>query len=257
MTRVPPTISLKPRHYDWVQVAETDRTEAAGAYAHKSWQLAPQDIGLVLLDVWNISHLNDVTARADAIIRTKIVPVREAFAARGLTIIHAPSPEIARPYLDPLPAGMADESAPAPWPPEDFRRKLGRHSQFQRYSEDKRRVLAELILQRRIHPAVEPRPGEHIAATGDDLHRICREQGVTVLICAGFSTNFCMISRVYGIVQMKRWGFETILLRDCTTGVETAETAATSTLAHAVITSLEMSQHYTLTSAELMAALGG
>ncbi len=251
----PPEINLNLRYYDWVQADKTERFESHGRVASKKWQVDPRYLGLVLLDVWNIAHLNDVTQRADKITRETIVPLREVFAQHSLPIIHAPSPELARPYQSEQ-APMADVPAAADqWPPDEFSQKKGSHVQFQRYSEEKMAELRELQSQRKIHPSVLPRKEEYVAATGEDIHNYCRQKGILILIYVGFSTNFCMISRDYGIVQMKRRGYETILVRDATTGVETADTADQKTLSESVIRSLEMSQHYTMTSQDLLAAL--
>ena len=44
------------------------------------------------------------------------------------------------------------------------------------------------------------------------------------LIFAGFATNWCVLGRDYGIRSMSRYGYNMVLLRDATTGVEFPDT---------------------------------
>lgn len=248
-------INLKLRYYDWVQTDEASRVEKNGKIEFKEWQVNPKNLGLVLLDVWNIAHLNDVTQRAEQITREKIVPLRDAFSERSLHVIHAPSPEVALLYNSSPQQASSRSSEGSPCPQPEFRQLTGKQAQFQRYSNEKTKVIEDLQSKRRIHPSVTPRKGEYVASTGEDIDHYCREHEISVLLYVGFSTNFCIISRDYGIVQMRRRGYETVLVRDCTTGIETAETAESQTLTKSTIRSLEMSQHYTMTSSDLITAL--
>ena len=59
------------------------------------------------------------------------------------------------------------------------------------------------------------------------MHDLARERGIVHLIYAGFATNWCILNRDYGMRAMARRGYNMILLRDATMGVEYADTVET------------------------------
>ncbi len=73
----------------------------------------------------------------------------------------------------------------------------------------------------------------------------------------GFNTNACILMRDYGTLAMGRRGYEIILLRDCTTGMESFETHENLGQTRGAVLFLEMFGHYSLTSGELIAGLPG
>ena len=96
--------------------------------------------------------------------------------------------------------------------------------------------LDRIDRDRSIHPAVLPQAGDFVIATGDQLHRLCRERGILYLIYVGFATNICVPDRDYGMRAMRERGYALVLVRDATTGVEASDTypilAATSVMIH-------------------------
>ena len=48
-----------------------------------------------------------------------------------------------------------------------------------------------------------------------------REQGVVNLIYVGFATNLCLFAKPGGPTEMWERGYNIVVLRDCTTTVET------------------------------------
>jgi hypothetical protein len=75
------------------------------------------------------------------------------------------------------------------------------------------------------------------------------------LFYAGFNTNACILMRDYGTLAMSARGYEVILLRDCTTGMESAESRPTLSQTRGAILLLEMFGQYTITSEELLSGL--
>ena len=65
-----------------------------------------------------------------------------------------------------------------------------------------------------IHPDVRPEGNDVVIATGDELHRYCREKGILFLFYLGFNTNACVLLRDYGTLEMGKRGYEVIILRD-------------------------------------------
>ena len=71
----------------------------------------------------------------------------------------------------------------------------------------------------------------------------------------GFNTNCCIMFRDYGLPAMNDRGYSTILVRDGTMGMETADTCKDSTCTRGTIASLEQFGSYTLSSREIIEAL--
>ena len=68
------------------------------------------------------------------------------------------------------------------------------------------------------------KPEDEVIATGQQLHELLAEKGMFHLIYVGFATNWCVLGRDYGIRSMASRGYNTILLREATTGVEFPDT---------------------------------
>jgi hypothetical protein len=75
------------------------------------------------------------------------------------------------------------------------------------------------------------------------------------LFYAGFNTNACILVRDYGTLAMSQRGYEVILLRDCTTGMEARWTQPELDQTNGAILLLEMFGQYSLGSDELRASL--
>ena len=73
-------------------------------------------------------------------------------------------------------------------------------------------------------PAIEVQDDDFVIATGEQLHELSKERGILHLIYVGFATNWCVVGRDYGIRAMSRRGYNIVLLRDATTGVEFPDT---------------------------------
>ncbi len=156
----------------------------------------------------------------------------------------------------PASAGLATLDANAPWPPLQFRRKTGPYREFARPDEPMEETRLKRLKGLSIHPDVRPLPGEPVIATGDELHRYCRQKGILFLFYVGFNTNACILLRDYGTIEMSNRGYEVILVRDCTTGMESFETADQLWQTRAAIQFLEMFGKYSITSDELIHELG-
>jgi len=144
---------------------------------------------------------------------------------------------------------------PAHWPPPEFRSKSGPFQAYRRPAEPRESELARLRAGLTIHPKVRPMGEEPVVATGEELHQLCQRLGILFLFFAGFNTNACILVRDYGTLEMSRRGYEVVLVRDCTTGMESRESQAALSQTHGAILFLEMFGQYTVTSDELCAGL--
>ena len=177
---------------------------------------------LVLVDVWNNHFIESWLERAFRVTREAVVPVLEAARAAALTIVHAPSPEVAEQF-----GQLARHRPPPPkpepdWPPADFRSRIGAYAAFRGPRNQPPGIPR--IEPLGMSPAIEVADDDFVLATGQQLHDLCRERGILHLVYAGFATNWCVLGRDYGMRAMRRRGYNLILLRDATMGVEFPDT---------------------------------
>ncbi len=252
-----PILRIQPRYHRWHVDPGVEWLEANTTHATVDWAIPTSQAAVVLVDVWDHHYLKDTEARAETIIQETLVPWLAACRASGMRIIHAPSSGMARahPNWVRLPAVPGERPPRQDWPPAAFRAKTGEFQAFSRPKEpreEERRQIREGIT---MHPKVQPLSGEPVVADGDELHRYCRQEGILFLLYAGFNTNACILFRDYGTVAMALRGYEVILVRDCTTGMESRDTHATLGQTQGAILLLEMFSGYSTTSAEILAGL--
>jgi isochorismatase family protein len=251
-------IRISPRYYRWHVDEGVEWVETHTAHAQLDWAIPLNRAALVLVDVWDGHYLADTAARAERIVQENVTPLLRICRAAGMLLIHAPSPEQARSepgYVGEDPAALPASAAAEVWPPETFGSKTGPHAAFSRPTEPRQGEIDRCRAQRCIHPLAAPRSGEPVVATGAQLHRVCAERGILFLFYLGFNTNACILLRDYGTLAMGRRGYEVIILRDCTTGMEAASTQPELGQTRSTILFLEMFGHYSCTGAELQAAL--
>jgi nicotinamidase-related amidase len=99
-----------------------------------------------------------------------------------------------------------------------------------------------------------PHPEDFVIATGDQLHRLCRANGIMHLVYGGFAANMCVPGRDYGTRAFATRGYTIILLRDGTTAIEAHTTLDGFGLTEAAIIETEMIIGYTALSTDMIAA---
>jgi len=270
-----------------------DNTEASDRYVEAVWPMRLSETALLLVDVWDWHSVRSHRQRAAEITRSTILPLVEAAREAGIVVIHAPSPEIAvryeqwvryagdasreaaverllrqrfidvlhmmdppealKPIVDSIPPALKALAPDDPtWPPADFRSRTGDHARYARLRPPAWREAGRL---REIPEVLRPKPGDYVIASGDQLHRLLKDRKTLHLLYTGFATNMCVQnSRDYSMEQMGRRGYNCIVLRDCTTGIENAYTLDGLLLTKAAILSLEK-LHASATSADLLRAL--
>ncbi|MEJ7692765.1 isochorismatase family protein [Daejeonella sp.] len=247
------TLHIRPRYHRWHVDPGQEWLETNTRYANLDWNLPVSQTALVLLDVWQRHYIKETEYRAEKIINDKYLPLLAKVREQGMQVIHAPSPEAAMKHPNWVKLVSRVEMNPPKdtWPPVEFRNLSGPYRAYRRPTEPReaeRQALPELTF----HPKVTPRANEAVVATGEELHRYCKQKGILFLLYAGFNTNACIISRDYGATQMTNRGYSVSLLRDCTTGMETKETQAKLLQTNGAILLLEMFGQYSITSDEVL-----
>jgi nicotinamidase-related amidase len=264
--QLPKELRLRMRSYSRDPEPGVECVESR--FHHIEWEerIPLTQAALVLVDVWDTHVIASHAARTAQIARDFIAPVMAAARRAGMAVVHAPSPVQARRYPQwTRYADEADHRAPAirnwpdvetdEWPPVAFRRREREYAQFRRprpsMGDESRNERAE----RRIDRSVEPAPEDFVVATGDQLHRLCKDKGILHLFYAGFATNICVPFKDYAIRAFRARGYNCLLLRDCTTAIEGHDTLDGFLGTRQAIRELEMADlAATLTGAELIEA---
>ncbi len=248
------SVQISPRYYRWYVDPGQEWLETNTDYAHLNWKIPISQTALVLVDVWQRHYIKEPEERAEKIIDDALVPLVQACRAKGLKVIHAPSPPVAHKHANwvNLPLETNEGGAGSRnWPPAEFRSLSGPYQSYRRPVEPRDKDLRSLP-PHHIHPKVEPVPGEPVIATGKELNAYCQQEGILFLLFAGFNTNACIITRDYGALEMSKRGYQVVLVRDCTTGMEAKHTQASLGQTSGAILFLEMFGQYSVTSGEII-----
>ncbi len=253
-------IRVRPRYHRWLVDPPAESLETNTGYAFLEWKIPLDQAAVVLVDVWDRHYLLDTAERAEHIIQTKIRPLLAGCRKTGLQLIHAPSPPQATGHKGWIGRHAVDSRSAPPssvddWPPENFRTKRESYSQYTRPPSPRQELIDRMRSQRRIHPDAAPQGDEVVVATGEELHRYCADRGVLFLFYLGFNTNACILMRDYGTLAMGGRGYEVVLLRDCTTGMESPQSRPNMAQTRGAVLLLEMFGKYSLTSEELLEGL--
>ena len=248
-------LKLPVRYWAMHSNRPEDTLETNVRYVAPVWEIEAAATALVLVDCWDthawVSHLE----RSGDIIRERIAPLIDAARAAGIMIVHAPAPLAARKYhpqwtqyaeeddLDPQP--VCDT-----WPPEDFRQRTGEYAQYELAPPNPVPVVPEA---EDIADPIKPTADDIVIATGAQLHRLLKDRQILHLLYCGFATNICVVHRDYGMIPMRRRGYNAVLVRDCTSAIENSTTLADEGMKQFAIMDIEQSSAST-TSVELIAA---
>lgn len=239
---------LPVRYQAMASSGPDDNLEANIERAAATLELRPAETALLLVDTWGGHPIKSHRERTGEIIEDKIRPVLEAARACGVTPIYAPSPRVAPVYEQwTRYAGVADLRPVEPpddgWPPPAYRRSEGPYASLRRQPGETppgfEGPYPDWWHVRDIHPAIAPGPDDFVVATGDQLHRLLRDWGIVHLIYCGFALNICVRFRDYGMHALRRRGYQPILLRDCSTAIETRETIDELAITRTVLADLE------------------
>jgi nicotinamidase-related amidase len=230
------------------------------------WSLPAERAALVLVDMWNEHYVLSHLERGGQITRERIVPLAQAFRDAGATVVHAPSPDCLHRYeqrltrVEGTPAGPAVPPRPEPllpdWPPAEFRRKEGEFAGLGKPRDEKDAEFDRIIAERHLMPQIEPHDEDALVFTGDQLHAVLRDRGATTLFYCGFAANFCVPNRDYGMRAMRSRGYDIVLVRDCTSAIEVADTVDDLVLTAAAVRDVEVTIGYSIDSQTLRAGLG-
>ena len=220
-------LDLRVRYFQDSTPADVPCRETEFVRREFEMPLPIDETALVLVDLWNVHFIESWIERAKQVTVDCVVPVIDAARKTGVTIVHAPSPSVAAQYPQLERHNPPQPSTPNTWPPSEFRSRSGDYNIYRGPRSQPPGIgihWNKLASQLSMSPAIDVKEDEFVIATGQQLHELMEERGILHLLYAGFATNWCVLGRDYGIRSMSRYGYNIILLRDATTGVEFPDT---------------------------------
>ncbi len=221
------SLNLRVRYFQDSTPADVPCRETAFIHREFEMPLPIAETALVLVDLWNVHFIESWIERAKQVTVDCVVPVIDAARKVGMTIVHAPSPSVAAQYPQLKLHKPPQPSTPPTWPPPEFRSRSGDYDVYRGPRSQPPGIgihWDKLSSQLSMSPAIDVQEDDFVIATGQQLHELLEERRILHLLYAGFATNWCVLGRDYGIRSMARYGYNIILLRDATTGVEFPDT---------------------------------
>ena len=202
------------------QQHDDDRAKFSSATATRDWRSS--ETALLICDTWDKHWCTSATRRCDALAR-QIAPLVEQARMHGVHIIHAPSDTLefyrdhpARRRAIDLP--MATAPSPIAACPLDAKREGALPIDDSDGGCDCE-PSCKNVNQRawtRQHPAIGIADADLITDSGQQVYNYLVHAGIKNVIYVGVHTNMCVLGRSFGIRQMTRLGFNTVLVRDLT-----------------------------------------
>lgn len=255
-------MNVNPRYVRLYTEPGVELAEKNYQCAELDWRVPVDRAALVCVDCWAWHFSGDTLERMEKLTRENIVPLLAACRKNGMLVIHAPAGSVATRHpnwlaLKPKDARPQAEWPDSPdWPPGEFRQKKGPYAQYAKPAEPQHADRADhAVTRRKFHDDVRPVGDEPVILDGEELHRLCAQRGILHLFYIGFNTNACLMGRDYGVPRMSGRGYHTIVVRDCTTGMETAETYKDLTCTVGTIADIEQFYGYSVASDQLIKSL--
>ena len=145
-------------------------------------------------------------------------------------------------------------------PPSDFRSREGDYAVYRGPRSQPPSIdihWNKLASQLAVSPAIDVKPEDFVVATGQQLHELMEERGILHLLFAGFATNWCVLGRDYGIRSMARYGYNIVLFRDATTGVEFPDTYDNLFTTEIAVREVEQQYGFSASNADFFEAVDG
>ncbi len=180
------------------------------------------ETAILICDTWDKHWCTSATRRCDALAR-QMAPLVDQARARGVHIIHSPSDTMDF-YRD-HPARRRAREMPAVAPPSpiagcplDARREGSLPIDDSDGGCDCQPPCKNVNQKAwtRQHPAIAIADGDLITDSGQEVYNYLVHEGIKNVIYVGVHTNMCVLGRSFGIRQMTRLGFNTVLVRDLT-----------------------------------------
>jgi nicotinamidase-related amidase len=182
----------------------------------------PAKTAVILIDVWAEHPCKMAQRRAGELARYANTVIAAA-RARGVMIVHAPSGGTHF-YNEPKYRARIDA---APRVAEPFKIEAWRHLDPNREPplpiddrdggcDDEVPPDRSVTFDRHINPAIQLQQGDVVSASGSEIYRLFKHEGIENVVVMGVHTNMCVLGRPFGIRNLVDLGFNVVLARDLT-----------------------------------------
>ena len=198
------TLDLRVRYFQDSTPAGVPCREESCQRREISMALPVEQTAFVLVDVWNTHFIESWLERAKRVTVEAVVPALEAARSIGLTVAHAPAPEVAKQYPQLARHAPPPQSPTPSWPPAEFRRREGDYAAFRGPRDQPPSIHVhwdELAPRLGMSPAIAVLEDDEVIATGQQLHDLLAARRILHLIYCGFATNWCIMHRDYGVTM--------------------------------------------------------
>lgn len=183
------------------------------------WEVA--ETAIIVCDMW-AEHYCDMSANRIDEMAPRMNSVLTAARDHGVMIIHAPGGGVHHYAGTPFRRRMQQakhHEPPVPiqsWVWHDRRQEVQLPIDDTSGGVDDPEPGERHEFDRRQHPAIRIVGYDGISDDGQEIYNFCRQEGITNIVLMGVHTNMCVLSRSFGIRQMRRLGMNVVLCRDLT-----------------------------------------
>ena len=179
--------------------------------------LAPEEIALVLCDVWDKHWCRGAAERLEVML-PRMNAVVKAARQHGVLIIHAPSDTMD--FYTNTPARQRVHAISQVDPPEDVdmvEPALPVDAADGGCDTIDNVAGVDKQVWTRQNAAIEiDQAQDVITDNGREIYSLIRQRSIKQLVLLGVHTNMCILNRSFAIKQMVRWGQDIALIRDLT-----------------------------------------
>ncbi len=197
--------------------------------------------------------------REKDIVDNHIAPLFDAARSIGIRVVYLMSgcEEWAKmyPQYRELAARVKEPKSPRadlPRCSKNFRQEFLREVLGTEYMEMVKRVRDKTDA---VPPTIEPQPQDWIITTSGQVATLLSENSILNVLLTGFSTCGCLLHEPGGVYDMGGLGYRCVVLRDCTTASESAETAPNLVITQSILTVIELFRAYTADSKDVISAI--
>lgn len=194
-------------------------------------------IAIIICDVWDSHHCLNAVRRVHELV-PRIDALADYLRDRGATVIHAPSDCMAaydrHPSRDRARQTRSEIEAPEsirswcnaieseanhPYPIDQS--DGGEDDHIEEHEQWK--AMLESMGRNPREPWLRQSPGiridaqrDYLSESGAEIWKILREKNIERVLLCGVHTNMCVLGRPFGLRQLKKHGFQPVLVRDLT-----------------------------------------
>ncbi len=186
------------------------------------WDVA--QTAIIVCDMWD-DHTCRLSAQRVAALAPRMNQVLSTARSLGVTIIHAPSDTMK--FYEGTPFRQRMQRAPNATSATPILSRCAREPLEERNFpiDDTAGGCDDPILKAetgppypwtRENPAIDVVGFDGVSESGQEIYNFFKQEGIVNVALMGVHTNICILNRSFGIRQLTRLGFHTVLVRDLT-----------------------------------------